>query len=61
MTLGELSQRMMVSNGNVTGLAERLVEQGTARSPSVAQRSPRADREPDGGGPPCVPRHGAHA
>ncbi|MEA2930502.1 MAG: hypothetical protein QOG38_2930, partial [Hyphomicrobiales bacterium] len=23
-----LSQRMMVSNGNVTGLAERLVEQG---------------------------------
>jgi DNA-binding MarR family transcriptional regulator len=28
MTLGELSQRLMVSNGNVTGLAERLVEQG---------------------------------
>jgi DNA-binding MarR family transcriptional regulator len=28
MTLGELSQRMMVSNGNVTGLSERLVEQG---------------------------------
>ena len=28
MTLGELSQRMMVSNGNVTGLAERLVDQG---------------------------------
>jgi DNA-binding MarR family transcriptional regulator len=28
MTLGELSRRMMVSNGNVTGLAERLVQQG---------------------------------
>ena len=28
MTLGEVSQRMMVSNGNVTGLAERLVERG---------------------------------
>jgi DNA-binding MarR family transcriptional regulator len=28
MTLGELSRRMMVSNGNVTGLAERLVVQG---------------------------------
>jgi DNA-binding MarR family transcriptional regulator len=28
MTLGELSQRMMVSNGNVTGLTERLVSQG---------------------------------
>ena len=28
MTLGELSQRMMVSNGNVTGLVERLAAQG---------------------------------
>lgn len=28
MTLGELSRRMMVSNGNITGLVERLVEQG---------------------------------
>lgn len=28
MTLGEISKRMMVSNGNVTGLVERLVESG---------------------------------
>jgi DNA-binding MarR family transcriptional regulator len=28
MTLGELSQRMMVSNGNVTGLVDRLVNEG---------------------------------
>ena len=28
LTLSELSQRMMVSNGNVTGLVERLVESG---------------------------------
>ena len=28
MTLGELSQRIMVSNGNVTGLVERLAAQG---------------------------------
>jgi DNA-binding MarR family transcriptional regulator len=28
MTLGELSQRMMVSNGNITGLVDRLCEQG---------------------------------
>jgi DNA-binding MarR family transcriptional regulator len=28
LTLGELSRRMMVSNGNVTGLVERLVETG---------------------------------
>jgi DNA-binding MarR family transcriptional regulator len=39
MTLGELSQRMMVSNGNVTGLAERLVEQGLLdRRASVSDR-----------------------
>ena len=28
MTLGQLSSRMMVSNGNVTGLVDRLVETG---------------------------------
>jgi DNA-binding MarR family transcriptional regulator len=28
MTLGELSQRMMVTNGNVTGLVDRLVTEG---------------------------------
>jgi DNA-binding MarR family transcriptional regulator len=39
MTLGELSQRMMVSNGNVTGLAERLVENGLLdRRASVTDR-----------------------
>jgi DNA-binding MarR family transcriptional regulator len=39
MTLGELSQRMMVSNGNVTGLVDRLVEQGLVdRQPSRTDR-----------------------
>jgi DNA-binding MarR family transcriptional regulator len=39
MTLGELSQRMMVSNGNITGLVERLVEQGLIRrKPSPTDR-----------------------
>jgi DNA-binding MarR family transcriptional regulator len=39
MTLGELSQRMMVSNGNVTGLVDRLVEQGLiTRRPSPTDR-----------------------
>jgi len=28
MRLGELSQRLMVSNGNITGLVDRLVSQG---------------------------------
>jgi DNA-binding MarR family transcriptional regulator len=39
MTLGELSQRMMVSNGNVTGVVDRLVEQGLiSRQPSPTDR-----------------------
>src|SRR5258708_36097886 len=41
MTLGELSQRMMVSNGNVTGLVDRLLEQGLlSRRPSPKDRRP---------------------
>ncbi len=31
MTLGELSQRMMVSNGNITGLVDRLAAEGLIR------------------------------
>ena len=39
MTLGELSQRMMVTNGNVTGLVDRLREQGLIdRRPSPSDR-----------------------
>ena len=39
MTLGELSQRMMVSNGNITGLVDRLTEQGLIRrKPSPTDR-----------------------
>ena len=39
MTLGELSRRMMVSNGNITGLVERLREQGLLeRVPHPADR-----------------------
>jgi len=39
MTLGEISKRMMVSNGNVTGLVERLVESG-----HIVRSSPPNDR-----------------
>jgi DNA-binding MarR family transcriptional regulator len=39
MTLSDVSKRMMVSNGNVTGLVERLVESGHLdRRPSDADR-----------------------
>ncbi|GAB5376353.1 MAG: MarR family transcriptional regulator [Acuticoccus sp.] len=39
VTLGELSRRLMVTNGNVTGLVDRLVDDGL-----VERRVRRADR-----------------
>ena len=39
MTLSDISRRMMVSNGNVTGLVERLVESG-----HLDRRTSDADR-----------------
>lgn len=39
LTLGEVSRRMMVSNGNVTGLASRLVEEGM-----IERRAHESDR-----------------
>lgn len=39
MTLGELSKRMMVSNGNITGLVDRLVASGLVhRTPLPTDR-----------------------
>ncbi len=39
MKLGELSQRLMVSNGNITGLVDRLMTQGLLdRQPSPTDR-----------------------
>lgn len=53
MTLGELSQRMMVSAGNITGLVERLVESGqlhrvplpTDRRAQIVKLTPAGRRE----------------
>lgn len=39
MTLGELSQRMMVTNGNVTGLVERLLAEEV-----ISRRQHKSDR-----------------
>ena len=59
MTLGELSQRMMVSNGNVTGLVDRLVEQGLInRRPSPKDRRAQIVSL-TAGGEEVLPRHGA--
>ncbi len=50
MTLGELSRRMMVTNGNVTGLAERLVAEGlVARKQSASDRRSHSVRLTDKG------------
>lgn len=39
LTMSELSRRMMVSNGNVTGVTERLVAEGlVSRTPSPTDR-----------------------
>lgn len=39
LTMSELSARMMVSNGNITGLTDRLVEEGLVkRTPSARDR-----------------------
>lgn len=39
LSMGELSARMMVTNGNVTGLAERLVQEGLVeRRPAAGDR-----------------------
>jgi DNA-binding MarR family transcriptional regulator len=53
MTLGEISQRMMVSNGNVTGLATRLEAEGLVerrarpgdRRAQLLRLTPRGRRE----------------
>ena len=39
LTMGELSSRLMVSNGNVTGLAERLAQEGL-----ISREAPANDR-----------------
>lgn len=43
LSMGELSERLMVSNGNVTGVANRLVDEGLAErwSPPADRRSNR--------------------
>lgn len=39
LSMGELSDRLMVSNGNVTGLVDRLAEEGLiSRTPAASDR-----------------------
>lgn len=50
MSMGDLSRRLMVSNGNITGLIERLAADGmVAREPSPADRRVQMVRLTDAG------------
>lgn len=50
LTMGELSRRLMVTNGNLTGLTERLVQEGLVRRKTSAQdrRQQRVALTPQG-------------
>ncbi len=61
MTLSDVSKRMMVSNGNVTGLVERLVESGHLDRLDIGIRPARADDPADQGRPCRVSQNGSGA
>ena len=62
LTLGELSRRMMVSNGNITGLVERLVESGhIVRVPHQTDRRIAYVRLTDAGHAAFAEMAGVHA
>ena len=61
MTLSDVSKRMMVSNGNVTGLVERLVESGPSRPANVRYRPRRPGDPADQDRPRRVPQDGRRA
>ncbi len=61
MTLSDVSKRMMVSNGNVTGLVERLVGIRPSRPAYVGFRSPRAGDPSDQARPRRVSPDGRRA
>nr|WP_211112246.1 MarR family transcriptional regulator [Azospirillum soli] len=50
LTMGELSKRLMVTNGNVTGIVERLLRDGlVTRAPAASDRRMQLVRiEPEG-------------
>ena len=51
MTMGALSRALLVSNGNVTQLVQKLAKDGLVRMRDLARRPPRLDRPADRQGP----------
>ena len=56
MTMGALSRALLVSNGNVTQLVQKLAKDGLVRIDDLARRPPRLDRPADRQGPRRVRR-----
>ena len=61
MKMNELSRRMMVTGGNVTGITDQLVPEGLVERVDVAGDRRAWLRAPDAQGPQAVQRHGAAA
>ena len=61
LRMGELSKRMMVTGGNVTGIADQLEQEGLVLREADAARRPRLQRAPDGSGPARLQPHGGGA
>ena len=61
MTMTELSRFLMVSNGNVTGIIDRLVIGQVGRAPGAGRRPPRHCRAADAARPERVHCNGQGA
>ncbi len=47
LKMNELSRRMMVTGGNVTGITDQLVAEGLVERALACRRPPRLPRAPD--------------
>ena len=61
LKMNELSRRMMVTGGNVTGITDQLVAEGLVERVDGRRRPPRLPGAPDAARPQPVRRHGAPA
>ena len=61
MLMSDLSRFLLVSNGNVTGIVDRLVSEGPCRARQAQRRPPHLDGAADRGRRRAVPRDGGRA
>jgi hypothetical protein len=58
LKMNELSRRMMVTGGNITGITDQLVGEGAGRTGARARRPARLPRAPHAQGPQAIRRDG---